>query len=215
MAAFAACFILTSCNTLTDDGDSHVQKGSDLMAHGRNRDAETEFRRALELPLVRFSREKLYTIMGNNFYERGLYDSAIVYHRKAIEKNANYAEAYVNLGIAYRHEKEYAQAEEAYLKAKVLNPKDAKMLSSLGALYIAMERVEEGTRLLEESLQLDSKDAIAHANYATALAKGQNFEKAEAEQKMADSLGYKNGDNLRDYIQMQKDSAGVPVPAEK
>lgn len=205
--------LIAGCNTLTDDGDSHVQKGSDLMAHGRNREAETEFRRALELPLVRFKKEKLFTIMGNNFYERGMYDSAIVYHRKAVDKEPSYEEAWVNLGIAYRHEKEYEKAEEAYLKAKALNPKDAKLLSSLGALYIATERVEEGLRMLEESLQIDDKDPVAHANYATGLARSHNFDKAEAQMKIADSLGYLNGDNLRDYIKIQKDSAGVAPPA--
>jgi Flp pilus assembly protein TadD len=201
-----ATLLISGCDILTHSGDDLVASGSAFMVNGQYMQAEAAFRKAMDLPLTRFSKEQLYTLMGNNFVGRGLYDSAVVYHRKAVELNDGYAEAWINLGVAERRLKHNDEAEKAYQKALTLAPKDVYLLTNLGALYVDTGRAEEGQKLLSQAVAIDSSHIVAHANLATAFAMLGDTTAADAEMAKAKSLGYENIENLEDYIQRQKDS---------
>jgi tetratricopeptide (TPR) repeat protein len=60
------------------------------------------------------------------------YENAIRSYDRAIEINPNYAEAYLNRGIAYRNLKDYQNAIRSYDRAIEINPNDAEAYFNRG-----------------------------------------------------------------------------------
>ena len=72
---------------------------------------------------------------GNNFAKQKKYADAIKSFKDAIKHDANFPNAYANLGICYKITGEYDLAKNAYKKAIELNPKFEKAYVALGNLY--------------------------------------------------------------------------------
>ena len=197
---------LTGCDALTQSGDDLVASASANMLEGNHQKAEEAFRKALELPLTRFSKPQVLTLMGNNFVGRGMYDSAVVYHHKALELDPGYAEAWVNLGVAERRQKHNPEAEAAYQKAMALTPDDPVLLMNLGALLVDNGKPEEAKAHLTKAVSLDSSLVVAHVTLATALAMLGDTTGADAQVARAKALKYEFLENIEAYVQRQKDS---------
>jgi tetratricopeptide (TPR) repeat protein len=163
-----------------------------------------KLKEAIGKNLIRHSRQEAFTILGNIYYGLEKYDSAVLYHKSALQIDSNYVDALVNLGIVYRITSDFAMAEECYNKAKRLNPKDPEVYASLGALYIYKGEPQLAIENLERSIALDPQIAITYANYSLALAMTGKYDKAEFELKKAVTLGYKNGETIKERIEELK-----------
>lgn len=194
--------VLFGCSV--DYGDENVSKGSDYYLNGEYEKAEKELRKALDKELAVYSRQEFLTILGNVYNELDMFDSSIVYHKKALEIDSNYVEALVNLGIVYRLTSEFDLAEKYYMKAMRVNPSDPELHASLGALNIFRGEIDKAIENLERSIELDPQLAITHSNYSLALAMKGDFEKADEELKKAIALGYKNGAIIKERIEELK-----------
>ena len=71
---------------------------------------------------------------GNNFAKQQKYDDAIKAYKDAIKNDANFPNAYANLGICYKKTGEYELAKNSYKKAIELDPKFEKVYVALGNL---------------------------------------------------------------------------------
>ena len=60
---------------------------------------------------------------GMEYYEKGMWDEAIVEFDKAIQLNPNNAKFYNNRGLAYFFKGDYAKSTEDVLKVKTLEKK--------------------------------------------------------------------------------------------
>ena len=185
-------------------GDENVSKGSDYYANGEYEKAEIELRKALNKELKVYPKKEFYTILGNVYNELDMFDSSIVYHKKALDIDPDYVEALVNLGIVYRLTSDFDEAEKCYMKAMSINPEDPELHASLGALNIFRGEIDKAIKNLERSIELDPQLAITHSNYSLALAMVGDFEKAEKELTKAVALGYKNGDIIKERIEELK-----------
>lgn len=194
--------LISSCTI--DSGDKNVERGSNYFLKGNYKKAESELKKAVDKKLFHYSRKELYTILGNVYNELEMFDSSIVYHKKALQIDSNYVEALVNLGIVYRLTSDFKMAEECYTKAKKINPEDPELYSSLGALYIYKGEPELAIENLEKSIELDPQLVVAYSNYSLALAMIGEYDKAVKELKKAVAMGYKNGDIIKQRIEELK-----------
>ena len=156
--------------------------------------------------------EQVYTILGNTLNELNRFEEAIAAHRKAIDINPQYHEAWVNLGIVYRLKGDYEQAEACYLKALVIAPNYAQLHASIGALYVFKDEPDKAVSSLERAIALDQQLPVAHANLAIAYAMAGKFDRAESELRRAIVLGYRNGPTVRARIDALKATRNVTAP---
>jgi len=192
----------TGCSS--NEGDAAINQGRKYFQEGAYAKAEKELVKALDKELVEYSKKELFTILGNTYNELELYDRSIEYHKKALAIDPNYVEALVNIGIVYRLISEFDLAEESYLKAQEIDPNDPELYASLGALYVYKGEVQLALKSFERSIKLDPQLAIAHSNYSLALAMNGEFDKADIELNKAVSMGYKNGDIIKERIENLK-----------
>ncbi|MCI5055421.1 MAG: tetratricopeptide repeat protein [Flavobacteriales bacterium] len=194
--------LISSCVQPNGDGDADM--GIDAYRSGNLEEAVKSLKLGLSKGVTKYPEEQILTILGNVYNDLDEFDSSIVYHKKALEIDPNNVDALVNLGIVYRLTSQFDLAEESYNKAKAINPNDPELHASLGALHIYKGNLAAALESLEKSIELDPQLAIAHSNYALALAMDGQFEKAEQELKTAVAMGYKNGEVMKERIEQLK-----------
>lgn len=120
---------------------------------------------------------------------------------KALEMDKNNAGIMVKLGRCYRCLNLLDKAIECYKRTLELNPNEGTAYTNMGTINILRQNYEEAAKCYEKGLPLiDKADFdywIANANYAIAVAKLGNPQKAEEMIKESESRGYKNGKALR------------------
>jgi len=197
---FLLVVLAASCGRFQESGDQHALKGFRLLSQGDYPDAARHLETALQKGLSEQKYEVVYTCLGNAYNEMGEFDKSIQMHKKALDTDPSFHEAWVNLGIVYRLTGEFEEAERCYSKALELNPDYAELHVSLGSLYIHQQRYEEAVQELERAVSLDGRLPVAWGNLALAYATVAEFDKAEAALKKAVLLGYRNGRGVQERI---------------
>jgi tetratricopeptide (TPR) repeat protein len=116
-----------------DDNQAHLALGTILYRQLKQFDAaRKEFNTVLNVnsqnPTAHFG-------LGQINMAEGYYSNAIGDFQDAIKAKPDYAEAYSEMGKAYRYRKNYEFALEAYSKATTLNPNLAEPYQGMGILY--------------------------------------------------------------------------------
>ncbi|MDI6783102.1 MAG: tetratricopeptide repeat protein, partial [bacterium] len=116
-----------------DDTQAHLALGTILYRQMKQYDlARKEFETVLnsnpQNPIAHFA-------LGQINMAEGYYSNGIGNFQDALKFKPNYAEAYSEMGKAYRYKKNYEFALEAYSKATILNPNLAEPYQGLGILY--------------------------------------------------------------------------------
>lgn len=208
-----AAFLVSSCGRLAKlNGDSHIEKGGDAYENGDFVTARNELQSGLEGSLSAYTKADVYGLLGLTYYELDKYDSAIYYHKLALEEKPDYNDVWVNMGITYRAMGEYEMAESCYLKAEKVMPHDPELLVSMGVLYNFMGEPLKSVEYLRKALKADPKQPVAHANYALALAKIGDFDSSQIEYEKAMELNYPNMERLREMIDEVKTDMPVGMP---
>ncbi len=117
-------FVAFSSSYAKNDANEHIKKGNSLYNKQKFKDAEIEYRKALEFdPSSNIAKYNL----GNAMYRQGQFDEAMklydIIDKNKFNKNA-LADSYHNLGNSYLQNKQYEQSIESYKKALLSNPKD-------------------------------------------------------------------------------------------
>ncbi|MEJ2658689.1 MAG: tetratricopeptide repeat protein [Desulfobacterales bacterium] len=93
--------------------------------------------------------------LGTVYLDKGEWDTAIQYF-KAVSKNLLYATPQLplaNLGWAYYNKKEYALAKKYYLESLDMDPKFINAMRGLGLTYMAMGRLDDAAKILENAVK--------------------------------------------------------------
>jgi TolB-like protein/DNA-binding winged helix-turn-helix (wHTH) protein/Tfp pilus assembly protein PilF len=99
---------------------------------------------------------------------------------RALAVEADYAPAHDRLGwIALHHDNDLAAAADHYRRALTLAPGDETIRSNAAVLAVALGRLDDAIRLLEESAERDPVSPIAHANLANAYLLAGRVDRAE------------------------------------
>jgi tetratricopeptide (TPR) repeat protein len=196
--------VAASCGKARVSGDQHATNGFQLYADGDCPGAAKELEAALREGLSEYKYEVVYSTLGNVYNDMERFEDSIRMHKKAIEINPRFHEAWVNLGIVYRLTGDFEEAEKCYATALELEPDYAELHVSLGALYVHEGKYERAVEHLEKAVELDGQLPTAWANLSLAYATVSEFEKADAALKKAIVLGYEKAPILRERIDALK-----------
>ncbi len=101
---------------------------------------------------------------GNDYLKVNNFDKAIECYNKAINLSPDYADAYFNLGKAFKLKKDYPSAIIALEKAKKLSPKDTETITILGETYKQNGQYSLAIKNFEEALTIDQTSDYAKRN---------------------------------------------------
>jgi tetratricopeptide (TPR) repeat protein len=123
-----------------------------------------------------------HNTLGNVYAARQEWDKAIAAYDRVIE-DAFYATPFYplsNMGLAYYHQKDYAQAEKHFLEALKLKPDFVNALAGLGMTYNATGRYSLAVGRLEAALKKEPKSPHLHFELGRACIGLGETEKARA-----------------------------------
>lgn len=176
-------------------GDLAIQNGAKLFEQKNFDQAESFFQQALKEDCS-YSKDTIYMYIANCYSQKGDFDSAILYRKKALEIDASDFDNYNNLGMLYRLKKDDASAEIMFKKATELAPKNIVAFASLGALYLTANRIDEAIEYFDKALYIDDSDGAVHADLAICYARKGKFD--DAENEYAEAVKQK-ADNLEKF----------------
>jgi len=96
---------------------------------------------------------------GLKLQEAGNYKDASKKYEKAVKADAEYAEAWSNLGYTYRKQGYFNEAVNAYKKAIKLSPNLAEAHEYLGEAYVEMGKFDLAEKELKILRELGSHEA--------------------------------------------------------
>ena len=99
--------------------------------------------------------ERAHTLLGNVYFGRQDYDSAVKHFVKATTINPAFSQPYNQLGYAYRFLEKFSDAETAFKKYVELIPNDPNPHDSYAELLMKMGRFDESIKAYERALSLD------------------------------------------------------------
>ena len=104
----------------------------------------------------------LFNIRGAILASKNVLDEAIINYKKSIEINANYAQAYNNLGIAFHKLNKIDTAIKNYKKALSLKKDFAVALNNLGNAYIDFDKPKDSLQYFNKALKFSPSYAEAY-----------------------------------------------------
>jgi tetratricopeptide (TPR) repeat protein len=111
-----------------------------------------------------------YQNVADNYQQIGLYNEALSWYQKAIERDRNFSPAYRGLGHVYNQQGKFTMAEPVLLAGLALKSQDQDpelkkleivtryaLLADLGWTYFEQKRFERAQEALEEAIKLESE----------------------------------------------------------
>ena len=120
------------------------------------------------------------------------YDKAEALYKEILEKENSYFAAWLNIGLVYYHQKEYALSEAALEKAVALEPEDDKANRALASTYSALKKHDDAIKILQGLLEQNPSDIKTRLAYARSYYRAKEREKALDEYKKVLSLDPEN-----------------------
>jgi tetratricopeptide (TPR) repeat protein len=122
--------------------------------------------------------------------------------RSAIAINKNFPDVHLFLGIAYKNLEDFDSAEEAFLSAYALDPKNAVALTEISRSYFADGRYTQAAQYAEEAVRIEPENPRMHGDLGINYYKMQDYNRAIPELQLATY-----GGKLKDGAQV----TGLPL----
>ena len=140
----------------------------------------------------------VYPKEKNKNKQNDILDKSIAEFVKAINIFPNYADAHMNLALAYTDREDFNNAIHSYEMARLLYPKPtAKLYNNLGLLYGKTGKFNEALACMDSALKIEPDFAEAYNNRGNALAGLGKFKEAIPEFQKAIDLNKKYGEAYR------------------
>ncbi|HVA45492.1 MAG TPA: tetratricopeptide repeat protein [Pirellulales bacterium] len=177
-----------------------------------------EWQRAEEAIQARLALQKsphYYVFLAHVMIETRRYAAAMEYCRQAIELDPSFSEAFLNLGLTYRHEKRLEDAVAAFQKAIELDAKYAAAFRELGLTYYDLAKFGLAEAALRHCLSLNRHDGWGHLYLALSLQQTGDFTRAARHFEKARKNDPKNQfiKKKHDEFQRLRSKAGKTKPA--
>ncbi|MFZ1983915.1 MAG: tetratricopeptide repeat protein [Desulfatitalea sp.] len=138
-----------------DRAYSHVVKGDLLYSQNKPKEAEAEYRKAIDKSGGNPShRATAYNQLGRIYAVRGDYSQSLNMYDQAVSLDPFLVEATSNKGMTYERQGEWDKALESYRKAQTIDRTDpfAATLATNANKMVLMEKDAERRRQLEEQI---------------------------------------------------------------
>jgi tetratricopeptide (TPR) repeat protein len=106
--------------------------------------------------------ERAHTLLGNVYFGRQEYESAVKHYVKATSINPSFSQPYNQLGYAQRFLENYTEAEKAFKKYVELIPTDPNPYDSHAELLLKMGRFDESIAAYKKALSIDPNFIASH-----------------------------------------------------
>ncbi len=177
--------------------------------------AVEEYRQA---QLANAERPESYINLGLLSMRLQQYQQAEAYYNKALELDAAFTNAHVNLADLYRAQGDDSKAKDVLDKAKSIAPDDAAIRHSLGLLQVRLGNNDSALAELSKAVELQPNNSRYRYVYAIALHSVGKIKQAIAmlEELLSQSPGYRDGlSALITYTQQTGDNDKATLYAEK
>ncbi|HEY7547082.1 MAG TPA: tetratricopeptide repeat protein [Blastocatellia bacterium] len=178
---------------LPDDVLEHFHRGERLMRAGQYDEAISAYKTAQSI--AGKPSHTLALALGNAYYEKKDYPSAVEAYRQAAAVRPNDLKAYFNLGEVHYAMGQYAEAESDYRKVIEFDPGTAPPMAYhfLGLALYNQKKIDEAIAQYRMAIEFSSGNyAEARYNLGIALLSRNQFKEAEAEFRLAVSQERKN-----------------------
>ncbi len=164
--------------------EGHLCLGVLASGTGKNDQAVTEFKRAIELDPTT---DEAYIGLAQTYTKLNKLDDAEKTFQRLIELRPQYYRGYNALGAFYLQQAQYDKAAQMFLKASDLAPQSYRVHISLGAAYLYLGRDADAITMFERSIQIrPSPDA--YSNLGTAYFRVRRF--ADAARNYREAIKY-------------------------
>jgi eukaryotic-like serine/threonine-protein kinase len=147
----------------SDLAEAHLATGVADMLSGKNREAESEFRKASELDP---KNSKPHRWLGFMLIRGGNSKQAEEELKRALAMDSSDWRANMDLGLLYYKTDRFPQAASAWERVSKLTPDNFIVLYNLAAAYHMLDRYEDAASVLQRSLEI-KPSAYAYGNLGT------------------------------------------------
>jgi|GEM_PF-1439545 len=163
--------------TATDNGLAYDYLAQALEKQGKLAEAEAILKEAIEKSET--SRDIFYNNLGLFYYNRGRYEDAVIYYKKAIELRSDYALYHDNVGLAHELLKKWEEAAAAFIESERLDPENPTASNRLGTFYYRQNQFEEAKFYYNKTVEQNPTDPIAWENLGLTYEQLQQIPEAE------------------------------------
>lgn len=136
----------------------------------------------LDRLIVMFPKDpRVYLYKGWHMSNTGEYDSAVVYLKRAVELNPNYAPAHNLLGYAYLRTKKFDMAGKEFLENIRIANEKPNPYDSYGEFLFGLGRYEESQQNYRKAIELDNSWAMSSYNLGDSYLFMNNYSQAREE----------------------------------
>ncbi|MGH7370574.1 MAG: tetratricopeptide repeat protein, partial [Candidatus Methylomirabilales bacterium] len=144
------------------DFATHNQRGVDLSAQGRHREAIAELEKALALapahPVVRRNLAHAHGNVASSLLQERAFRDAAAEYQAAIDLYSEEPRFHMGLGVALLGLREADRAVESLRWARNLNPKEGQVYRLLGEAYFQRGDMREAVGAWQEGLRIRPGD---------------------------------------------------------
>jgi tetratricopeptide (TPR) repeat protein len=192
--AFALNLFQKLESIMGDDANVHIIGGDLYMSSEKNREAQKEYLKAIDLGEVNYEVWENLLYLDTHLEQ---YDQAILHADQALELFPNQRMIHYFSGFAHLRKRHYNEAISALEQSKRLSSSAPAFVSDLDGLlgdaYNAIKAYDKSDKAYDEALTFNPNNAVVLNQYSYFLAvRKSNLEKAE---KMASLLVKNNPDN--------------------
>jgi Flp pilus assembly protein TadD len=149
-----------------DYPEAHYNLGITLDQLGKSEEAETSYKKAIDL---KPDYAKAHYNLGITLNQLGKSEEAETSYKKAIDLKPDYAKAHYNVGITLNQLGKSEEAETSYKKAIDLKPDYAEAHTHLGTTLQELGRLEDAEASYRAAIALKYDHAQAHSNLGIIL----------------------------------------------
>src|SRR5574337_53596 len=148
-------------------------------------------------PAHRLAQTRLDLAVG--YYQRGETKVALDEVKRALASDPNYAEAYNMRGLIYMRLDDYSVAEDSFLRALALKPRDGAILHNYGWMLCQQRKFAQADAEFRQALAIPTYGDRAKTLKAQGVCQLQAGDKKQAEATLAQAYQLDAGDPVVGY----------------